>query len=72
MNTMIEHRQMKQNFLTTYTADPLNPFWTCAVKGCQIPFPHEVGMTEDHKWKHMWADAWAEPMPTPTTEWRRV
>jgi hypothetical protein len=44
-------------YRTTYTArfSP-DPFWACAVKGCQLPYPHEVGMTEDRKWEHVWAD----------------
>ena len=58
---------MDQRFLTTYTADHFDPFWACAVKGCQVPFPHEVGMTEEHKWKHVWADFYY-PTPTPATD----
>jgi hypothetical protein len=41
----------------SYTANILpDPFWACALKGCQLPYPHEVGMTEDLKWEHAWAD----------------
>ena len=58
---------MDEKFLTTYTAEPSDPFWVCGVKGCRIPFPHEVGMTEDRTWKHLWADFYY-PAPTFTTE----
>jgi hypothetical protein len=58
---------MEQNFLTTYTADRSDPFWACAVKGCKIPFPHEVGITEVRKWEHVWADFYY-PTPTATTD----
>ncbi len=58
---------MEQNFLTTYTVDHSDPFWACAVKGCQVPFPHQVGMTEDHTWKHVWVDFYY-PTPIATTD----
>jgi hypothetical protein len=41
----------------TYTAGiSPDPFWACPVEGSQISHPHEVGMTEDRVWKHVWAD----------------
>lgn len=43
-------------YRSTYMADNANPFWACAVAGCKIPFPHEVGITKDREWKHVWAD----------------
>ncbi len=50
-------------YRTTYTAriSP-DPFWICAVKGCQFEFPHMVGMTEDRKWEHVWADFYSAPL----------
>jgi hypothetical protein len=50
-------------YRTAYTADSTEPFWACAVKGCKIPFPHEVGMKEDRKWQHVWADFYYSPAP---------
>ena len=47
-----------EKYLTTYTADISNPFWICGVKDCRISFPHQVGFTEDHNWKHVFADAY--------------
>jgi hypothetical protein len=49
-------------YLTTFTAriSP-DPFWACTVKGCQIPYPHEVGLTEARKWEHVWADFYSAP-----------
>lgn len=55
---------MDEEFLTTYAAKPSDAFWVCAVKGCRIPFPHEVGMTDDHRWKHVWADFYSAPPST--------
>jgi hypothetical protein len=43
-------------YRTTYTARITpDPFWARAVKGCQLPYPHEVGMTQDREWRHVWA-----------------
>ena len=43
-------------YRTTYTARITpDPFWACAVKGCQLQYQHEVGMTEDRNWEHVWA-----------------
>jgi hypothetical protein len=47
---------MEEEFLSTYRADNSNLFWVCAIKGCAIPFPHEVGITTDRKRKHVLAD----------------
>jgi hypothetical protein len=58
---------MEQEFLATFTADRSNPFLACGVKGCQVLFPHEVGRTQDHEWKHVWADYYY-PNPTPTDD----
>ncbi|MDP9339318.1 MAG: hypothetical protein M3P45_10665 [Acidobacteriota bacterium] len=40
-------------YLTTYTADNSDTFWTCALEGCTVPFLHEVGYTRNHEWKHI-------------------
>jgi hypothetical protein len=53
-----------KKYLSTYTADNATPFLACAVDGCRITFPHEVGITEDHKWKHVWADFYYPAGPT--------
>ena len=50
-------------YRTTFTAQPNDPFWTCAVKGCQIAYPHEVGITKDREWKHVWADFYTSDSP---------
>ncbi len=48
---------MEQEYLATYTAKiSSDPFWGCAIKGCQIPFPHEVGLTRNKGWEHIYAD----------------
>jgi hypothetical protein len=51
----MEEELLKYRTVFTARISP-DPFWACTVKGCQIPYPHEVGMTEDRKWKHVWAD----------------
>lgn len=60
---------MDQQFLTTYVAEPDYPFWACAVEGCKVPFPHEVGITKDHEWKHVHADFYY-PTPIASTDAR--
>jgi len=52
-----EKQQMEQEYLTTYTAKiNSDPFWGCAIKGCPISFPHDVGLTKEREWKHIYAD----------------
>jgi hypothetical protein len=51
----------ERKYRVTYAAEPRDPFWACAVKGCQFEFPHMVGMTEDRKWQHVWADFYSPP-----------
>lgn len=46
-------------YRTTYVAQPTDPFWACAVRGCHLDFPHMVGITHDLKWKHVYADFYA-------------
>jgi hypothetical protein len=50
-----------EKYLGTYMADNSEPFWICGVKNCAVSFPHRVGMTEDHSWKHLFADDYSEP-----------
>jgi hypothetical protein len=45
-----------RKYITTYTADSSEPFWACAVKGCSLKYRHEVGITKDREWTHVWAD----------------
>ena len=49
-----------RKYRTTYTARiSLDLFWVCAVRGCQLEFPHTVGMTKDLKWEHVLADSYS-------------
>lgn len=54
----------ENKYQVTYIAEPTDPFWVCAVKGCQLEFPHMVGITEDRKWKHVWADSYSSSPST--------
>lgn len=50
----------QEKYLDTYTADNAAHFWTCGVKDCRIPYPHQVGMTQDHQWEHVFAKFYSE------------
>jgi hypothetical protein len=51
----MEEERLK--YRTTFTARITpDPFWDCTVKGCQLTYPHEVGLTEARKWEHVRAD----------------
>ena len=54
----------ERKYLTTYIAEPKDPFWVCGVKGCGLEFSHMVGMTEDRKWQHVYADFYSPSSPT--------
>jgi len=58
---------MEREFFTTYTADPSDPYLVCGVEECQVPFRHAVGITEDRKWQHVWADLYY-PVQMPTVD----
>jgi hypothetical protein len=47
---------MQRAYLSTFTADNTDTFWACPIEGHKIPFSHKVGIKEDHKWEHVFAD----------------
>jgi hypothetical protein len=55
---------MEQQFDETYEVKPDDDFWgPCPVEGCKITFPHEVGRTKDHEWRHVRADLYSPTKP---------
>jgi hypothetical protein len=61
-----------EKYLTTYEANNADHHWACGVKGCRIPFPHEVGLTDaplgERKWKHVFADFYYSEPTAPNGE----
>lgn len=48
-------------YRTTFTANPSDWFWAYPVKQYDLSYPHELGLTHDRKWKHVWADLYLAP-----------